>query len=199
MAELPELIQALLDPQAYPAPPHKIELAQTQMSFVFLADDYVYKIKKPVNLGYLDYSTLDKRRFFCQKEVELNRRLSPDVYLGVEPVVRRNEGIFIGGEGKFVEYAVRMRRLPREAMMDVLLAKNMVSPQMVTSVAEKLADFHGKAETSDSISIFGSLDTIIQNTEENFTQTEKYLGSIISPDTYQAIKSYNDDFIKRSS
>ncbi|MDO8568612.1 MAG: hypothetical protein Q7R57_07850, partial [Dehalococcoidales bacterium] len=69
MAGLPQLIEALLDPATYPEPPEKVELAQTQMSFVLLAGDLVYKIKKPVNLGYLDYTTLEKRRFFCQQEL----------------------------------------------------------------------------------------------------------------------------------
>lgn len=196
MAKLPALIEALLDPQAYLTPPQKIELVQTQMSFVFLADDYVYKIKKPVNLGYLDYSTLGKRQFYCQKEVELNRRLSPDVYLSVVPIVKRNGDIFIENNGEVMEYAVKMRRLPHNLMMDALLVKNKVSPQMVTDVAEKLAAFHRMAETSDSISAFGNLDTVIQNTEENFTQTGKYIGVIISPEAYQAIKAYSNSFIK---
>ena len=89
MSQLPELVQALLDPAAYPDPPQSVELMQTQMSFVFLTEDYVYKVKKPVNLGYLDYTTLDKRLFYCQQEVELNRRLCPDAYLGTVPIARQ--------------------------------------------------------------------------------------------------------------
>ena len=90
MSELPALIQALLDPKAYPEPPSRVELVQTQISYVFLADDYVYKIKKPVDMGFLDYSTLEKRLSYCRKEVELNRRLCPDAYLGVVPVTNDN-------------------------------------------------------------------------------------------------------------
>jgi len=193
MPELPELVEALLDPKAYPDPPQRVELMQTQMSFVFLADDYVYKVKKPVNFGFLDYTTLDKRQFYCQREVELNRRLCPDAYLGVVPVIRHRGHILIEGRGKAIEYAVKMRRLPREAMMDVLLPDNKVSPEMLASVAEKLAEFHQKAET---ISAFGDLDTIIQNTEENFTQTEKYIGNSISREEYQHIKAYTNNFIE---
>lgn len=85
-SKLPEMVQALLKPKAYPETPQRVELLQTQMSFLFLAGDYVYKVKKPVNLGYLDYTTLEKRRFFCQQEVELNRRLCPETYLGVVPI-----------------------------------------------------------------------------------------------------------------
>jgi len=195
MPVLPELVQALLDPKAYPDPPQRVELAQTQMSFVFQTDDYVYKVKKPVNLGYLDYTTLDRRHFYCQREVELNRRLCPDVYLSIVPITRHKGHILIEGQGKAIEYAVKMRRLPHEAMMDVLLVKDKVSLQMVTGVTEKLAEFHQKAETSANISAFGDLDTITENTEENFTQTEKYIGNTISWERYQRIKAYTNQFI----
>ena len=199
MSQLPELVQALLDPKAYPDAPQGIELVQTQMSFVFLTDNYVYKVKKPVNLGYLDYTTLDKRKFYCQREIELNRRLCPNVYIGVVPITRDKGDIFIGGQGEGMEYAVKMRRLPQEAMMDVLLAKNQVSSEMVGGVAEELVEFHQKAETSASISAFGDLDTVTQNTEENFTQTEKYIGNTISQGKYRHIKDYTDRFIRQDA
>jgi len=195
---LPELIQALLESRAYLEATQKIEMVQTQMSFVFLTDDYVYKVKKPVNLGYLDYTTLDKRQFYCQREVELNRRLCPDVYLGVVPITREKGDILVDGQGEIIEYAVKMRRLPEGAMMDVLLAGNQVSPEMVTSVAQKLVEFHQKAKTDANISAFGDLDTISQNTEENFTQTEKYIGNTISPEQYQHIKDYTDSFVEKN-
>ena len=200
MPQLPEMVQALLNPKAYPeTPPQGIELVQTQMSFVFLADDYVYKVKKPVNLGYLDYTTLDKRHFYCQREVELNRRLCPDVYLGVIPISRGGSGILVGGQGKVIEYAVKMRRLPQQAMMNVLLANNQVSSPMVTNVAQKLVEFHQQAETNASISAFGNLEAITKNTEENFTQTEKYISNTLSREKYQRIKDYTDSFVKKNA
>ena len=199
MSDLPELIQALLDPEAYPSPIREIELMQTQMSFVFISNKYVYKVKKPVNLGYLDYTTLDKRRFFCQREVELNQRLCPDAYLGVVPIVKHRGKVFIEGRGKAVEYAVKMRRLPRGAMMDVLLAVDKVSSQMVTEVAQKMAEFHQRAETNAGIGAFGNLDTIIENTEENFSQTEKYMGRTISREGYQRIRDYTEGFIRENA
>jgi len=196
MPQLPEMVQALLDPKAYPDATQGVELAQTQMSFVFLTDKYVYKVKKPVNLGYLDYTTPERRHFYCQREVELNRRLCPDAYLAVVPVTQDKGNILIGGQGEVIEYAVKMRRLPREAMMDVLLASNQVSLEMVGRVARRLAEFHQEAETDANISIFGNLDTIIQNTDENFTQTEKYIGNTITRDRYQHIKAYTESFIR---
>jgi aminoglycoside phosphotransferase family enzyme len=198
MSQLPELVQALLDPKTYPEAPERVQLMQTQMSFVFIAGDFVYKVKKPVNLGYLDYTTLEKRRFFCQREVELNRRLCPEAYLGVVPVVKAKGRISLGGRGKVIDYAVKMRYLPQDRMMNVLLAANQVSTEMVTRVAQRLVDFHQKAETSATISAFGDIETIRVNTEENFDQTEKSIGRTISPEKYQRIKNYTRRFIENN-
>ena len=197
--QLPELIQALLDPKSYPHSPPRVELVQTQMSFVFLAGDLVYKVKKPVNLGYLDYTTLEQRHFFCQKEVELNRRLCPEAYLGVVAITEQAGRISMDGSGQPLEYAVKMRHLPQEAMLNNLLVRDKVTPEMLASVAEKLAEFHGRAETSAAISGFGNLDVIRQNTVENFEQTEKNIGITVSPEKYKRIKDYTEDFLTQNA
>jgi aminoglycoside phosphotransferase family enzyme len=196
MSELPELIQALLVPDVYPEKPPRVELVQTQISYVFLAGEYVYKIKKPVDMGFLDYTTLEKRLFYCRKEVELNRRLSTDVYLGVVPITKKNGVYLIGGEGEALEYAVKMRRLPQDAMMDVLLKQNKVTPEMVGQVADLLVNFHQKAATSEEITRLGGIDAVIKNTSENFEQTDKYFGIIIEPETYRRIKDFTEGFLK---
>ena len=195
MPQLPEMVQALLDPKAYPDTSSGVEMVQTQMSFVFLAGDYVYKVKKPVNLGYLDYTTLEKRHFYCQREVELNQRLCPDTYLGVVPITRDKGDILLEGKGEVIEYAVKMRHLPQEAMLNVLLANNQVSVAMVTRVAQRLVEFHQKAEI---ISGFGDIDTITQNTEENFDQTIQYIGNTISQEKYRHIRAYTKSFIENN-
>jgi aminoglycoside phosphotransferase family enzyme len=192
---LPSIVEALLKSQAYPHKPQKIELVQTQMSFILLTGEYVYKIKKPVNLGYLDYTTLEKRHFFCHQELELNRRLCPDAYLAVVPIVEEKNGLRIEGRGKAIEYAVKMKQLPQDRMMDVLLPQGQVTREMVARVAEKLVSFHQKAETNQKIAAFGKLDVIHQNTDENFAQTEKYIGVSITAEEYQHIKNYTDNFI----
>jgi len=165
------------------------------MSFVFLTGDYVYKVKKPVNLGYLDYTNLEKRRFFCHQEVDLNRRLCPNAYLAIVPITEDSGGIHVEGEGRAIEFAVKMRQLPQERMMDVLLPQGKVTKEMIARVAEKLVDFHHNAKTNAEIAAFGKLDIIRQNTDENSAQTEKYVGLSISPVTYDRAKSYTDDFI----
>jgi hypothetical protein len=172
------------------------------MSFILLTGEYVYKIKKPVNLGYLDYTTLEKRYFFCQQELELNRRLCPDVYLAVVPITmslrgakRRSNLLRIEGRGKAIEYAVKMKQLPQERMMDVLLSRGQVTRGMVARVAEKLVDFHQRAETNQRIATIGRLDVIRHNCDENFAQTQKYIGSSITAREYQRIRNYADSFI----
>jgi len=199
MAQYPELIEALLKSGAYPEAPPKIELMQTQMSFVILAGEYVYKIKKPVNLGYLDYTTLDKRKHMCQKEVVLNRRLCPDTYLGVFPVTQKDGVISLGGTGEILEYTVKMRYLPQSRMLNVLLKKNEVSEGMLTSVAEKLAGFHRNADTNSYINTFGSLEAVKVNTDENFRQTEKYIGITITSKSFDRLKTYSADFTSHNS
>lgn len=199
MSELPPLIQALFKPEAYPDPPRAIELVQTQISYVFLADNLVYKIKKLVDFGFLDFTTLEKRKHFCEKEIELNRRLCPDAYLGVVTVTQDNGSYHIGGRGEAVEYAVNMRRLPRERMMDVLLAGNKVTPDMLRRVAEIVAAFHRKAATGGEINTVGGINAVITNTSENFTQTEKHVGAIIPRETFHRIRDFTEGFISENS
>ena len=202
MSALASLIASLLESRAYPHRPQKIELVQTQMSLLFLTGDYVYKVKKPVDLGYLDYTTLEKRYFFCRQELELNRRLCPAAYLAVVPITislpgakRRSNLIHVEGEGQAIEYAVKMKQLPRDRMMDVLLPQRQVTQEMVTRVAEKLMGFHQEAETNPEIAAFGRLDIIRRNCDENFAQTEKYIGTSITAEKYKHIRSYTGNFI----
>jgi len=199
MSILLPVVRALLESQAYPHKPRKIELVQTQMSFIFLTGKYVYKIKKPVNLGYLDYTTLEKRHFFCHQELELNRRLCPDAYLAVVPIVEEKGGLHIEGQGEAIEYAVKMKQLPQDHMMDVLLPRGQVTLEMVTRVAEKLMVFHQKAETNQKIAAFGRLDVIRHNCDENFAQTEKYIGTSIIAEEYQHIRNYTNNLINSNA
>ena len=199
MSALPFPVEALLESQAYPHKPGKVELVQTQMSLIYLTGEYVYKIKKPVNLGYLDYTTLERRHFFCRQELELNRRLCPDAYLAVVPVVKQDGELRVEAKGEATEYAVKMRQLPGGRMMDVLLPQHQVTPEMVARVAERLVSFHQEAETNQEIAAFGKLDVIRQNCDENFLQTEKYVGLTILRAKYERIKEYTNDFIENNT
>lgn len=192
---LPPLIQALHNPSLYPHPVAEVSLRQTQMSFLLFAGDFVYKVKKPVDLGYLDYTSLERRRFFCHQEVKLNRRLCPSIYLKVVPISWRLGKVWLGGGGNVLEYAVMMRRLPDEGMMEYLLPRGRVSPEMVIRVAEKLVPFHKRATTSAEISTFGDPAAVSFNWQENFSQTEKYRGRTIRLEQYEKIKGYVENFL----
>lgn len=196
MLETSELVKALIEPSAYPSHPSGVEMAQTQMSLLFFAEDYVYKVKKPVNLGYLDYTTLAKRKQLCYKEIELNRRLCPDAYLGVVKIAKEADSIHIEGKGRPIEYAVKMLRLPQELMLDVMLRKGTVMPVTLTRVAQRVAQFHQRAQTGSEINSLGGLDTVIFNTQENFSQTSKYFGASITEEQLQRIKAYTEGFIR---
>ncbi len=196
---MPFLIEGLLDPRAYPHRPPKIELVQTQMSILLLTGDYVYKVKKPVDLGYLDYTTLEKRHYFCHQELELNRRLCPDVYLAVVPIVEEGDGLRVEGQGRATEYAVKMKQLPSDRMLDALLVQSSVNGEMIEGVAEKLARFHKAAGTDSRIASFGDLDVVRHNCAENFSQTEKYIGMSVTAGEYRTIQSYTDSFINSNA
>jgi len=192
-----QVVEALMKPEAYDEEPGQIELTQTHISFVFLTRNFVYKVKKAVDLGFLDFTTLGKRRFFCEKEWELNRRLCGDMYLEVVSINRSNI-IKIKGEGETVEYAVKMKRMPQEKMMNKLLEENKVNSKLVDRIAKIIADFHSKAETNKRISEFGSLAIIETNWKENFDQTQEFAGKTISMKNFKLIRERIDNFMKRN-
>jgi aminoglycoside phosphotransferase family enzyme len=197
MIDQKQVVEALMKPEAYDEEPGRIELVQTHISFVFLTSNFAYKVKKAVDLGFLDFTTLEKRRFFCEKELELNRRLCGDMYLEVVPINRSN-AIKIKGEGETVEYAVKMKRMPQEKMMSKLLEKNKVDNKLIGRIAKIIAEFHSKAETNRRISEFGSLAIIETNWKENFEQTEEFVGKTISTEDFKLIRERVEDFMKRN-
>lgn len=197
MPDQKEVITALLKPETYPQDVDKIELTQTHISFVFLTTKYVYKVKKAVNFGFLDFSTLEKRRFFCEKELDLNKRLCPDIYLEVVPINKSNS-IKIKGSGETVEYALKMKRLPQENIMTVLLKENKVDKKKVDELAKIVSEFHSKAQTNSEISQFGSLKIIKTNWDENFTQTTKYIDQTILQAEFQLVQNKINNFITKN-
>lgn len=193
-----QVVDALMAPQAYPEEPGEIELIQTHISFVFLTKKFVYKIKKAVNFGFLDFSTLEKRRLFCEKELELNRRLCPAIYLKVVSI-NKSEGIKIEGKGETVEYALKMKRLPQEAIMTRLLAEGKVDDKTVDALAKTIARFHSQAQTSSAINEFGSLRIVKVNWDENFAQTEKYIDQTIPTAQYLLLKEAVNKFMENNA
>ena len=192
-----QVVEALKKPEAYDEEPGKIELTQTHISFVFLTRNFVYKVKKAVDLGFLDFTTLEKRRFFCEKELELNRRLCGGMYIEVVPINKSNV-IKIKGEGETVEYAVKMKRMPQEKMMSRLLEENKVDSKFIDKIAKIIAEFHSKAETNKRISEFGSLKIIETNWKENFDQTREFVDKTISTEDFMLIRERIEHFMKNN-
>ena len=192
-----QVVEALLKPEAYPEDPNKIELIQTHISFVFLTKNFVYKVKKAVNFGFLDFSTLEKRHFFCEKELELNRRLCPDMYLEVAPI-NKSKIIKIKGGGETIEYALKMRRMPQEKIMTVLIKENKVDDRTIKEIAKILAQFHSEAKTNSEINEYGSLKIVKTNWDENFAQTLKFVNQTVSSADFQLIETKVTRFMERN-
>jgi aminoglycoside phosphotransferase family enzyme/predicted kinase len=197
MMEFFTLVSALQDPEIYPQHPGKVDFVQTHVSAIFLIGEYVYKVKKPVDFGFLDFTTLEKRKFYCQQEVVLNRRLCPEIYLGVVEIRLHQGRISLGeGPGEIVEYAVLMRQLPQDCMMDRWLSRGAITPALLHKIAAKIAHFHAQADTNPEIAFYGTIDAIRQNLEENFRQTEKYLGISIPAEFFREIQENAQRFMQ---
>ena len=169
---LPELIAALAQPEALGHPPGtRVEVVQTHISVVFLVGDEVFKLKKPRSLEFLDYSTLERRRHFCDLEVALNRRLAPDVYLGVVEIRRDAAGqLRVAGPGELVDVAVHMRRLPDEATLAARLARGAVDPAILRRIGGKVLGFHRAARRGPDVSAFATFNAVAANARQNFAQ-----------------------------
>jgi aminoglycoside phosphotransferase family enzyme len=156
LADHARLVAALRDAAAYAHPVGGVELVETHISSVLLAGDYAYKLKKPVNLGFVDFSTLALRRRYCDEEVRLNRRTAPMLYLDVVPVTRRADGgLRFGGDGEAIEYAVRMRRFDAAAQLDRLALAGGLDAALIDRLAGAIAAFHAACEPAPKESDYG--------------------------------------------
>lgn len=212
---LPKLVQQMLKPDFYQHPVvEPIRLMQTHISYVLLTGDYVYKLKKPLNFGFLDYSTLEKRKHFCEEELRLNQRGAGDLYLEVVAITDAADSTEtskteasrtetsrteINGRGEPIEYAVKMRQFPQSALLSEQFAKGLLDEEKVRSLAQTVADFHSKTATSEHIRSYGKPEAIRQAFDENYEQTVAYTGGseITKPQTQQQFdetKAYTDNF-----
>lgn len=193
-----DLLNLMLNPDTYPVRTERVYMFQTHISYLFIAGEYVYKVKKPVNFGFIDYLTLEKRKFYCEREINLNSRLSPEIYLGISYIASDRDTLSLDGKGKIEEYAVRMRRLPEDRMMDRMLLYKKVSRTIIKNIADKLVSFHKAADVNDDICRFGDIETILKNVNENFSQTEKYIGVSLRREEYNRIKDFSLEFIDKN-
>jgi aminoglycoside phosphotransferase family enzyme/predicted kinase len=186
--ELPLLIEALSAPAAYPFPVHAVEVRQTHISVVFLAGPYAYKIKKPVQLEFVDFSTQEIRRHFCEEEVRLNRRLAAEVYRGVVPVTRTAGGVSFEGTGEVVEWAVKMERLPETAALTERLRQGDVGAEWFERLARRIASFHRAAEASEHITAFARPPAVARIIRDVFDQATPQAGVTVHPAVLNRLK-----------
>lgn len=218
----PEKLQSfLLNPNSYPHRPRSVRWVQTHASSVFLAPPFVFKVKKAVNLGFLDFSTLAQRRYFCEREVALNRRLCSDVYLGVVPISTRRGRLTFGPGDTVVEYAIKMRKLSDRYFLDRLLERRKVGLEDLDRIIAVLKRFYEAQHPTREIENWGRMDRLRISTDENFRQTERFVGraqvgsfsaatrgatqpetdgaATLSRPAFETIRFYTDQFYRRHS
>jgi aminoglycoside phosphotransferase family enzyme/predicted kinase len=195
--DLSRLIEALSRPSAYGGGVDAVEVHQTHISVVFLAGPLAYKVKKPVGLGFVDYSSLERRRHSCEEEVRLNRRLAPEVYLGVVPVTREGETIRVEGPGEVLEWAVKMRRLPESATLRARLAGEGVTSEAMAELARRLAQFHGTTGSSPDVAACCTFAAIAANARENLDQSASQVGVTLSRATLDRLRDRIDASLGR--
>jgi aminoglycoside phosphotransferase family enzyme/predicted kinase len=191
-----DMVEALSRPEAYPDHPADVSMRQTHISWLFFTKEFVYKVKKPVNFGFLDFTRLESRRRFCEEEARLNRRLAADVYLGVREITLADGRIRLGGPGKVIDYALQMRRLPEDRMLPALLAAGEVTPETMRQLAELLVTFHAKADSGPDIDEDATIRVVLGNWEENFRQTLPYLDWPLNRTTHEQIRRHVLDFCR---
>ncbi|MCS7167579.1 MAG: AAA family ATPase [Gemmatales bacterium] len=184
---LRDLLDALTNVRAYPFPVDKVEVRQTHISAVFLAGPFAYKIKKPVHFSFVDFSTLEKRRYYCQREVVLNQRLAPQVYCGVVPITVTDYGVAVEGDGRVVEWAVKMLRLPDEATLEWQVHHDIVEHATITQVAERIAAFHRQAERHPRIATYATAEKIAELAQGNLEVGQQQIGHTISATVYRRL------------
>ncbi|PPS43971.1 AAA family ATPase [Chroococcidiopsis sp. TS-821] len=191
---LPPLIQQMLQPEFYPHPVKEpIELIQTHVSYVLLTGDYAYKLKKPVNFGFLNYSTLELRQHFCQEELRLNQRGAGEIYLEVLPITQE-ERYHLGGNGEPVEYVLKMRQFPQEALFLSMFERGELDEARMEELGRVVAQYHAQTVTNDYIRKFGEVEQIRQSIDENYDQTVKYISGPQTRSQFEETKKYTDNF-----
>ncbi|MDS3860930.1 AAA family ATPase [Thermosynechococcaceae cyanobacterium BACA0444] len=204
-ASLPPLIQAMVQPQFYPHPVQTpIRLLQTHISYVLLTGDYAYKVKKPADFGFLNFSTLERRHFFCQEELRLNQRLCPDLYLqvlGIEqnPDASETSAGAYGwsrGEGRICDYAIQMRQFDQAQLFSHLFAENALTLELMIQLGKQLAQFHAQAATSPDITAFGSPAAVQTIVENSYGLGQGFIGRSQTAAQFEATKAFTDQFFQ---
>ena len=187
------MIDALRDPKRYPHPVERVEVLETHISWVLLAGDYAYKLKKPVNLGFLDFSSLEARRFYCEEELRLNRRTAPQLYLEMVPVTGSEADPRIGGDGEPIEYAVKMRRFAQDALLSRMAQAGTLGAAEIDALAHGIAAFHARIARVDPARPFGSAAEVLAPAAQNFDQIEALIGADADVPELERLRGWTRD------
>jgi aminoglycoside phosphotransferase family enzyme/predicted kinase len=194
-----QLVEALSDPSFYPHPVEEVRFLQTHISSVFLTGEYVYKLKKPVNFGFLDFSTIALRKLYCRAEVELNSRLAPSVYLKASPITLDGDQLALEGEGEIVDWVVVMQELDQKLLGTEVLARGELTEAHMDALVDVLVPFYQEAKTGEGVDRYGTVKAVKFNTDENFSQTKAYSGKLLSAERYKHIRRWTNTFYEENA
>jgi len=197
LMEESKLLKRLQNPATFGPDVKSVKIIQTHISFIALTGKYVYKVKKPVNFGFLDFTTLEKRKHFCEEEIRLNRRLCPEIYLDVVPITQKNDNIEISGDGNIIDYAVKMKEFHQENVMTELLKKGKIDEEILDKIIDKLVQFYRSEKRSKEIDYFGSIQAVKNNIDENFEQTKPFIDLTIAKNIFDFIKEKTNNFLEK--
>jgi len=195
--ELKRLIAELSRPGAYPFAVKDVEVRQTHISVVFLAGAWAYKIKKPVAFSFVDFSTLEKRRYYCERELLLNRRLAPQIYQAVVPVAQTHTGLAFEQPGPVCEWAVKMVRLPEEATLEWRVQHSDLDLETLRRLAERIAKFHNEAERSPEIARYARTEDLARLSRENLEVGQQQVGRTITASVWQRLQQLTEQWLEK--
>jgi len=197
-SSLPALVEAMMRPDFYPERPDQVELVQTHISYVFIAGAFVYKLKKAVRFSFIDCTDLGHRRRLCEEEIRLNRRLAPDVYLGVYPILATSAGFVLGEKSAahhvIVDHVIKMRRLPAERMLDRMLARSEISLATIHALVPIIANFYRTASSAHAVK-YSAASAIWRLVVGELMDTESLVGFTLNADELRTIETYCRGFL----
>jgi uncharacterized protein len=188
-----KLVESLQRPGVLAETAERIELLQTHMSWILLTDQHAYKIKKPVDLGFADFTSLEKRRYFCNEELRVNRRLAPDLYLAVLPITGTCQSPVVGGDGEPIEYAVTMKQFPQRELLPHVLERGELSPQYIESLARDVAEFHRVVEVDSDRGRFGEPENVWRPMQANLDHFEQSLDDAALRSELRQVKRWSEN------
>ncbi|EAZ90978.1 bifunctional aminoglycoside phosphotransferase/ATP-binding protein [Crocosphaera chwakensis] len=195
--DISNLIKQLQNPNSYShTVQNSIKVIQTHASAIFLTGNYAYKIKKPVDFGFLDYSTLEKRQHFLNQELTMNQAIAPDIYLEVLPITLDNNQVNIGGKGEIIDYVLKMNQFPQDCLFINLFKAGKLEKYHLEDLGKVVSEFHKNTITNDYIRGFGDIEVIKKSIDENYERTEKYIGIAQTEKQYKETKQFTDRYFE---